>query len=473
MSRTHYRPGDTDERLRSWLDGNQLARERLCISVLSLDPRFRDVRPRHPRGGPDGGRDIEARLTDGRLVWAAVGFRNSVSDSPSDRAWVKRKFAEDLSRALAEPSDLKGFVFFTNVEFPAADRESLIMRAKQAGMEFCDVFHRERMRLVLDSPDGLAARYQYLDLSLSDAEQATFFARWGGQLEALVTRQFAVLDRQLARLEFLHACTRPLRTLGFDVELREPVSPATLGHFRVLLLLADIDGRAPHVQLALGLRDEASSRRAAGGAIASGGLWIMRRPVFGHAGRRVRRTSRTPGAAGQDTASAPSPSTPSSVSTSVPRAAEAGRTARVAGNRWREWLECETFSQTVSSEVRWLSARGELSGWLRDLVAVPTLGDLDGNLVGLFTTEPVAARVASIHVLANEYAIVRASAADIRITHGTDDQWRDLWPSGLTPDEGAVPWVRLSIDDSATYLEFSETTPESARKPATGPGYSA
>jgi len=53
-------PTETDIRLRSWLDTNQREREQMCRSVLALDPHYPDVRPRHPMGGPDGGRDIEA-----------------------------------------------------------------------------------------------------------------------------------------------------------------------------------------------------------------------------------------------------------------------------------------------------------------------------------------------------------------------------------------------------------------------------
>ena len=65
-------PQLTDERLRHWLDTNQLARERLCQVVLSLDRRFRDVRPRHPGGGPDGGRDLEAIFEDDRVTFGAI-----------------------------------------------------------------------------------------------------------------------------------------------------------------------------------------------------------------------------------------------------------------------------------------------------------------------------------------------------------------------------------------------------------------
>jgi hypothetical protein len=50
----------TDERLKSYLDTNQLQRERMCLAILSIDRRFTNLRPRHPRGGPDGGRDVDA-----------------------------------------------------------------------------------------------------------------------------------------------------------------------------------------------------------------------------------------------------------------------------------------------------------------------------------------------------------------------------------------------------------------------------
>jgi hypothetical protein len=45
----------TDERLKGYLDTNQLQRERMCVAVLAIDKRFTNVRPWHPRGGPDTG----------------------------------------------------------------------------------------------------------------------------------------------------------------------------------------------------------------------------------------------------------------------------------------------------------------------------------------------------------------------------------------------------------------------------------
>jgi hypothetical protein len=64
----------TEQRLKNYLDTNQLHREQLCLAVVALDKRFSEVRPRHPRGGPDGGRDIEAIFKKDQRAFGAVGF---------------------------------------------------------------------------------------------------------------------------------------------------------------------------------------------------------------------------------------------------------------------------------------------------------------------------------------------------------------------------------------------------------------
>ena len=48
----------------------------MCRAILAIDKRFSDVRPRHPRGGPDGGRDIEAVYRGDQITFGAVGFVN-------------------------------------------------------------------------------------------------------------------------------------------------------------------------------------------------------------------------------------------------------------------------------------------------------------------------------------------------------------------------------------------------------------
>ena len=89
-------PYQTDERLKNYLDTNQLHREQMCRAILAIDKRYSDVRPRHPRGGPDGGRDIEALFRDDLLTFGAVGFVNQANDSDEQ----KKKYKKNLQATL-------------------------------------------------------------------------------------------------------------------------------------------------------------------------------------------------------------------------------------------------------------------------------------------------------------------------------------------------------------------------------------
>lgn len=65
----------TEERLRSHLDSNQVMRERMCLALLPLLGPYTREQPRRPKGGPDGGRDLEAIFQGSIPVWGAVGFK--------------------------------------------------------------------------------------------------------------------------------------------------------------------------------------------------------------------------------------------------------------------------------------------------------------------------------------------------------------------------------------------------------------
>src|ERR1043166_2628513 len=227
----------TDERLRSWLDANQLARERLSLAVLALDKRFTAVTPRHPRGGPDGGRDIEAIFQNARKAFAAVGFINSACDSSEEKLAVKSKFKADLARASSADASLKVFVFFTNVSFTVGEKKELVALAKSSGIEVAEVFDRERLRIALDSAEGLGLRFQYLSIPLSDSEQAAFFARWGSGFEQLITESMQAVDSRLDRMEFFQEQSRSLDALSFHFKLTREVPRHEMPHFRALLAL--------------------------------------------------------------------------------------------------------------------------------------------------------------------------------------------------------------------------------------------
>lgn len=228
-------PQLTEERLRSHLDGNQPARERLCVAILMMDRRFSDVRPRHPKGGPDGGHDIEAKFRDVQLAYGAVGFVNLANDSDTQKRKIKRKFADDLKAAMRNALKPSIFVFFTNIALTVGEKTTLVKSAKTAGLLECEIFDRERLRIALDSTDGLGARVQYLDIPMSSAEQASFFARWGDDIQTLVASQFRSVESTLARIMFLQEARATLGTLSVRFILNRTYSGDEIGHFRAFV----------------------------------------------------------------------------------------------------------------------------------------------------------------------------------------------------------------------------------------------
>jgi hypothetical protein len=93
-------PYETDQRLKNYLDTNQMHREQMCLAVMAIDKRFSNVRPRHPRGGPDGARDIEAVFNGVQRVFGAVGFVNQATDSETHKTSATTKFNDDLTAGV-------------------------------------------------------------------------------------------------------------------------------------------------------------------------------------------------------------------------------------------------------------------------------------------------------------------------------------------------------------------------------------
>jgi len=170
-------PKLTEERLRNHLDSNQVMRERMCLALLPLLGPYTRERPRRPKGGPDGGRDIEAVYQGTIPVWGAVGFRNGGGADDSARADAEGKFKADLNRALEENPSLIAFVFFTNVDLTPTRIELLKTFAQRTNVNIVDVFDMERLRHALDSPEGLIARLQYLDIPMSPTEQLSLVSK--------------------------------------------------------------------------------------------------------------------------------------------------------------------------------------------------------------------------------------------------------------------------------------------------------
>jgi hypothetical protein len=95
---------ETDRRLKDHLNTNQAQRERMCLEILSVQDDYSDIRPRLPKGGPDGGRDIQGLYKDD-LCFGAVGFVNDASDTDQHRKQIKAKFKDDLKSAQKAKQD--------------------------------------------------------------------------------------------------------------------------------------------------------------------------------------------------------------------------------------------------------------------------------------------------------------------------------------------------------------------------------
>lgn len=223
---------ETDERLKSYLDTNQMHREQLCLAVLALDKRFTDVKPRHPRGGPDGGRDIEARFRGEELTYGAVGFLNQAADVEEKKKTIRAKFGDDLKSACEADPKPSAFVFFTNVNLTIGEKTEFVNQAQAKGFTFCDILDRERVRIVLDSPDGFAVRFQFLNIAMSEAEQASFFAKWGDDIQSVITTGFQEVHSTLSQILFLQEATRPLLQFQIQFTLNKEYEASEIGHFR-------------------------------------------------------------------------------------------------------------------------------------------------------------------------------------------------------------------------------------------------
>lgn len=232
-------PRQTEERLRNYLDSNQPMRERLCLALMPLIGPYTRERPRRPKGGPDGGRDIEAIYEGSTVAWGAVGFRNGGGNDEQARRDASNKFESDLARALDENPALQAFVFFTNVDLTPTIVEQLKEKAAVSGVSVVDVVDLERLRHALDSPEGLIARLQYLDIPMSATEQIALVNKFGSQLQNAVAARFDRVERTLSQMERFLDFQKPIYRIDLFVELEGRHRSTELGSQGVLL---KIDG---------------------------------------------------------------------------------------------------------------------------------------------------------------------------------------------------------------------------------------
>lgn len=158
--------------LLEWTDG-QGRSECLAAQALAREG-FESIDPSHPLGGPDGGKD--AVCTKGGQRWVmAVYFPRGQQSLTATKA----KFLSDLKGVKA--NDANGLVFVTNQELKVAERELLTDAAAPTPV---DLFHLDRLRLILDKPDMASVRQQFLGTGNDDPGETSLGGEGGKAMGA-------------------------------------------------------------------------------------------------------------------------------------------------------------------------------------------------------------------------------------------------------------------------------------------------
>jgi hypothetical protein len=420
-------PFNTDERLKSRLDSRLLDRERMCLAVLANDRRFTNVTPRHPRGGPDGGRDIQAIFRNDQLAFGAVGFVNQASDSSKEqKRTIKSKFKDDLMSALNADTKPTVFVFFTNINLTVREKEALVSQAIKAGLANYEIFDREQIRIALDNADGFAIRFQYLGIPLSKPEQVSFFAKWGDDIQSIISTGFQRVEKTLERVLFLQEAADVLSgvTLRFELDRNYPAEE--IGHFRAFCDMCLKEPKLKIFGVMFGCCDK--SRRM--------------EPEFDPAAQR------------------------------------SGIKYGISSGQWEEHIDLEAkddpdkpdekseppeYKQVGSGGGRGMDSVEFISASYRHdphfFRFWPRLKLLDIDQAWLMPilNKSLAEKVKAIHVYANGYKLYEAARSEFSIDNSSFDP---KIPAQFSPEELADPWVRIRPKGLSTFvISFSERTP--------------
>ncbi len=206
----------TERALKDWRDG-QVNAERLCADVLMIDG-YSSIDPQCPLGGPDGTKDILCKKNGWKYV-GAVYFPTGEKTFNQ----IKQKFIEDLSGV--KKNTTQGIVFLTNQKISPAERESLKEIAGSSDAKAI-IFHIEKIRTILDNPEGLSCRLRLLGIKMSKADQISFFARWDNifsqemqsQSEHIISALSEKIDA-MAKLQQRSCASLPAKTFRRSSEV--------------------------------------------------------------------------------------------------------------------------------------------------------------------------------------------------------------------------------------------------------------
>ncbi len=389
------------------------------------------MRPRHPRGGPDGGRDLQAIYREDQTAFGAVGFVNQANDSEEQKRSIRKKFSDDLENAINADNKLQAFVFFTNINFTIGEKEALINKAKKAGIPYCDILDRERIRISLDSSDGLSIRFQYLNISLSEEEQASFFARWGDDIQSVISSGFQKIEGTLNRVLFLQEANNPVSHLTVSIELDKKYTAEEIGHFRLFCYLTLKEPKHNILSLLFGSTDKPnrmSEDKAADFTEQKAGIKYGIGTGQWEHHIDIEKKQDEP-----------------------------------EDEEDEKWSIVGSGSSIGRDEIEFLTVNYNKGSFIR-LSPVISLRDLDDAMFLPFSNKSLAEKIKAIHIYSNGYKLQEIGVDDIYID---TTELNPNFPANFDENELKDKWVSIRPKKaSAHHLRFFDQTPRRLYTPS-------
>jgi len=190
----------TEQALQNWRYGQPQA-ERLSADILIMEG-FKDIDPQAPLGGPDGLKDIVCHK-NGRKLIAAVYFPATLKTY----ADVENKFLHDLKGVVKNSAS--GIIFLTNQRLTLGERKSLSEHAKRLVVE---IYHVERIRMLLDTPKGFFLRLEYLRIPMTQEDQVGLLDEFKVKFSDHFMRQEKSIETLQQKMDILMVRTMTMST---------------------------------------------------------------------------------------------------------------------------------------------------------------------------------------------------------------------------------------------------------------------
>ena len=313
--------------------------------------------------------------------------------------------------------------------------------ARQRGLEHCDTLDRERLRIELDSPGGFFIRFQHLAIPLSEAEQASFLARYGERIQEVVSTGFQRIERTLNRILFLHEAADVLDGIYVRFQLKKSYPAVEIGHFRAFVDIALRAIKLDILMIWFGSSDKSNRFRAdiKGEKNEPAGI------AHGISSGQWERQVKLPGAEIADEEDENQTVLPS---------AEADEDER----QKREFVQVGSGSSIGMDPVPAIMVHYSHDDPLFRFRPRLQLRDLNDCMLMPVLDQSLAEKLHSIQVYANGYKLAEIGPDEFIIDRSP---FKATVPDGFTPDELADPWVRIRPAHIAStfHLRFTSTTP--------------